>query len=116
MMDCAVAGISQRDQVLYIVAGVAAKLLMMNFQIRHRATRLTPARRRDLTPLDADSHRPPDLAVLYWELGKKNRKSTVSWALRARSCITHLRGHEVIVSIERTSRQACHTLGEEVTR
>jgi hypothetical protein len=30
-------------------------------------------------------------------------------------CITHLRGHEVIVSIERTSRQARHILGEEVT-
>jgi hypothetical protein len=34
---------AQRDQVqLGIIAGLTAKLLMVNFQIRHCATRLTP--------------------------------------------------------------------------
>lgn len=34
---------TERDQVLLrVIAGVAAKLFVMNFQIRHRAERLTP--------------------------------------------------------------------------
>ena len=45
-----------------------------------------------------------------------NRKSIVSWAPWVRSCITQLRGHEVIVFIERTSRQARHIWSEEVTQ
>ncbi len=34
---------AERDQILFrIVAGVAAKPFVVNFQIRHRATRLAP--------------------------------------------------------------------------
>jgi hypothetical protein len=35
---------AERDQILFrILAGVAAKPFVVNFQIRHRATRLAPA-------------------------------------------------------------------------
>ena len=42
-MQGQVAVAAQRDQVLFgIIAGVAAKLFVVNFQVRHRAARLTP--------------------------------------------------------------------------
>jgi hypothetical protein len=42
-MHFSVALCAQRDEVqLGIIAGLTAKLLVVNFQVRHRPTRLTP--------------------------------------------------------------------------
>jgi hypothetical protein len=41
-MDASMALCAERNQVLFcVVAGVAAKFLVMDFQVRHDATRLT---------------------------------------------------------------------------
>jgi hypothetical protein len=42
-MDAGMAVRAERDQVLFgVVAGMAAKLFVVNFKVGHRATRLTP--------------------------------------------------------------------------
>jgi len=42
-VDVGVTRCAERDQVLFrIVPGMAAKLFVVNLQIRHRAARLTP--------------------------------------------------------------------------
>jgi len=42
-MQRSMTAIAERSQVLFrIVASLAAKLLMVNFKIRHRTARLTP--------------------------------------------------------------------------
>jgi hypothetical protein len=50
---------AQRDQVLFgIVAGMAAKLFVVDFQVRHRAARLTPpaVATQDLLPQSFVGH------------------------------------------------------------
>ena len=64
-MCAGVARSAHRNQVLFaIIAGVAAKLFVMDLQVRHRAARLTPPgiATQDLLPqplVDAGSSRKP---------------------------------------------------------
>jgi len=88
-MNRAVASIAQRDQILFcIVARLAAKLFVVNFQVRNRAAQLTPPAlaTRHLLPQPLVRHCVQPQRLLMSELMKPSRsdlQEMLASALRA---------------------------------